>query len=73
MVAVLFSFLLSCWYTKHVDAKKKLFIWDGCSQIVWGKMDNYAVGKEKRKQLLLILCQHESDRLDVWAQPISSK
>ncbi|CAN6927714.1 unnamed protein product [Brassica oleracea] len=41
--------------------------------IVWGKMDNYAVGKEKRKQLLLILCQHESDRLDVWAQPISSK
>ncbi|WZY96960.1 hypothetical protein YC2023_069289 [Brassica napus] len=41
--------------------------------IVWGKMDNYAVGKEKRKQLLLILCQHESDRLDVWAQPICSK
>ncbi|KAG2304894.1 hypothetical protein Bca52824_033545 [Brassica carinata] len=40
---------------------------------VWGKMDNYAVGKEKRKQLLLILCQHESDRLGVWAQPISSK
>ncbi|KAG7573163.1 Armadillo-type fold [Arabidopsis suecica] len=40
---------------------------------VWGKMDSYAVGKEKRKQLLLILCQHESDRLDVWAQPISSK
>lgn len=50
-----------------------MFIWDGCLQIVWGKMDNYAVGKEKRKQLLLILCQHESDRLDVWAQPISSK
>ncbi|KAJ0242191.1 Phosphatidylinositol 3-/4-kinase [Hirschfeldia incana] len=40
---------------------------------VWGKMDNYTVGKEKRKQLLLILCQHESDRLDVWAHPISSK
>ncbi|CAH8301812.1 unnamed protein product [Eruca vesicaria subsp. sativa] len=40
---------------------------------VWGKMDKYAVGKEKRKQLLLILFQHESDRLDVWAEPISSK
>ncbi|XP_010479560.1 PREDICTED: phosphatidylinositol 4-kinase alpha 1-like [Camelina sativa] len=40
---------------------------------VWGEMDNSAVGKEKRKQLLLILCQHESDRLDVWAQPISPK
>ncbi|KAL0706191.1 hypothetical protein Bca4012_072617 [Brassica carinata] len=40
---------------------------------VWGEMDNYTVGKEKRKQLLLMLCQHEADRLDVWAQPISSK
>ncbi|XP_019091150.1 PREDICTED: phosphatidylinositol 4-kinase alpha 1-like [Camelina sativa] len=40
---------------------------------VWGEMDNSAVGKEKRKQLLLIFCQHESDRLDVWAQPISPK
>ncbi|EOA36778.1 hypothetical protein CARUB_v10008074mg [Capsella rubella] len=40
---------------------------------VWGEMDNYAVGKDKRKQLLLILCQHESDRLDVWANPISPK
>ncbi|ESQ30374.1 hypothetical protein EUTSA_v10012090mg, partial [Eutrema salsugineum] len=40
---------------------------------VWGKVDNYAVGKEKRKQLLLTLCQHESDRLDVWAQPIGPK
>ncbi|KFK22742.1 hypothetical protein AALP_AAs61128U000100 [Arabis alpina] len=36
---------------------------------VWGEMDNYALGKEKRKQLLLILCQHETDRLYVWAQP----
>ncbi|CAD5315026.1 unnamed protein product [Arabidopsis thaliana] len=40
---------------------------------VWGEMDNYTLGKEKRKQLLLMLCQHEADRLDVWAQPISSK
>ncbi|XP_056844326.1 phosphatidylinositol 4-kinase alpha 1-like isoform X2 [Raphanus sativus] len=40
---------------------------------VLGKMDNYAVGKEKRKQLLLVLCQRESDRLDAWAQPISLK
>ncbi|KAL0661051.1 hypothetical protein Bca4012_097888 [Brassica carinata] len=40
---------------------------------VWGEMDNYTMGKEKRKQLLLMLCQHEADRLDVWAQPISSK
>lgn len=55
-----------------------MFIWDGCLQIdqhhpVLGKMDNYAVGKEKRKQLLLVLCQRESDRLDAWAQPISLK
>ncbi|KAK3023015.1 hypothetical protein RJ639_045009, partial [Escallonia herrerae] len=40
---------------------------------VWGHMENYAVGREKRKQLLLMLCQHEADRLDVWAQPIGSK
>ncbi|CAA7048445.1 unnamed protein product [Microthlaspi erraticum] len=40
---------------------------------VWGNMENYGAGMEKRKQLLLILCQHESDRLDVWAQPISPK
>lgn len=36
---------------------------------VWGQMESYAVGREKRKQLLLMLCQHEADRLDVWAQP----
>uniref|UniRef100_A0A5B7AN74 1-phosphatidylinositol 4-kinase n=1 Tax=Davidia involucrata TaxID=16924 RepID=A0A5B7AN74_DAVIN len=40
---------------------------------VWGQMENYAVGKEKRKQLLLMLCQHETDRLEVWAQPVNSK
>lgn len=40
---------------------------------VWGMMENYTVGREKRKQLLLMLCQHEADRLDVWAQPIGSK
>ncbi|KAL3515190.1 hypothetical protein ACH5RR_022092 [Cinchona calisaya] len=40
---------------------------------VWGQMDNYAVGREKRKQLLLMLCHHEADRLEVWAQPVGSK
>lgn len=40
---------------------------------VWGQMDSYSVGKEKRKQLLLMLCQYEADRLEVWAQPINSK
>ncbi|XP_077217572.1 phosphatidylinositol 3- and 4-kinase family protein [Tasmannia lanceolata] len=40
---------------------------------VWGRMENYAAGREKRKQLLLMLCQHEADRLDVWAQPANSK
>ncbi|XP_057550570.1 phosphatidylinositol 4-kinase alpha 1 [Amaranthus tricolor] len=40
---------------------------------VWGSMENYAVGREKRKNLLLMLCQHEADRLDVWAQPTNSK
>ncbi|WOK93151.1 phosphatidylinositol 4-kinase alpha 1 [Canna indica] len=43
------------------------------SHPVWGRMDNYAIGREKRKQLLLMLCQHEADRLDVWAQPINTK
>ncbi|XVF44922.1 hypothetical protein PTKIN_Ptkin02bG0162000 [Pterospermum kingtungense] len=40
---------------------------------VWGRMENYAAGREKRKQLLLMLCQHEADRLEVWAQPISKE
>ncbi|KAK4424153.1 Phosphatidylinositol 4-kinase alpha 1 [Sesamum alatum] len=40
---------------------------------VWGQVDNYATGQEKRKQLLLTLCQHEADRLEVWAQPVGSK
>ncbi|KAL4194748.1 hypothetical protein AMTRI_Chr05g70010 [Amborella trichopoda] len=40
------------------------------SHPIWGRMDNYVVGKEKRKQLLLMLCQHEADRLDVWANPL---
>nr|XP_043623129.1 phosphatidylinositol 4-kinase alpha 1-like [Erigeron canadensis] len=40
---------------------------------VWGPMENYAAGRDKRKQLLLMLCQHEADRLEVWAQPVNSK
>ncbi|XP_042984610.1 phosphatidylinositol 4-kinase alpha 1 isoform X1 [Carya illinoinensis] len=40
---------------------------------VWGQMENYTVGREKRKQLLLMLCQHEADRLEIWAQPLNSK
>ncbi|KAL0412503.1 UNVERIFIED_CONTAM: Phosphatidylinositol 4-kinase alpha 1 [Sesamum radiatum] len=40
---------------------------------VWGQVDNYATGQEKRRQLLLMLCQHEADRLEVWAQPVGSK
>lgn len=40
---------------------------------VWGHMENYALGREKRKQLLLMLCQHESDRLEIWAQPYNAK
>ncbi|KAJ3672896.1 hypothetical protein LUZ60_006270 [Juncus effusus] len=40
---------------------------------VWGLMDNYALGREKRKQLLIMLCQHEADRLEVWAQPLNTK
>ncbi|PIM99436.1 Phosphatidylinositol 4-kinase [Handroanthus impetiginosus] len=40
---------------------------------VWGQMENYVVGREKRRQLLMMLCQHEADRLEVWAQPIGPK
>ncbi|KAK6946221.1 Phosphatidylinositol 3-/4-kinase, catalytic domain, partial [Dillenia turbinata] len=40
---------------------------------VWGHLENYTTGREKRKQLLLMLCQHEADRLEVWAQPTNSK
>lgn len=40
---------------------------------VWGQLDNYAVGREKRRQLLLMLCQQEAERLEVWAQPVGSK
>ncbi|KAK4747747.1 hypothetical protein SAY87_014333 [Trapa incisa] len=40
---------------------------------IWGHMENYPVEREKRKQLLLMLCQHEADRLEVWATPTNSK
>ncbi|XP_043705701.1 phosphatidylinositol 4-kinase alpha 1-like isoform X1 [Telopea speciosissima] len=40
---------------------------------IWGHMENYTVGREKRKELLLMLCQLEADRLEVWAQPLNSK
>ncbi|KAI3946246.1 hypothetical protein MKW92_036691 [Papaver armeniacum] len=40
---------------------------------VWGKMDNYTDGRAKSKQLLLMLCQHEAHRLEVWATPINTK
>ncbi|KAJ7560134.1 hypothetical protein O6H91_04G115500 [Diphasiastrum complanatum] len=37
---------------------------------VWGKIENYSSAREKRRQLLLMLCQHEADRLDTWAYPL---
>lgn len=40
---------------------------------VWGHLDNYAYGRDQRKQLLTMLCQHEADRLEVWAQPLNTK
>ncbi|XP_071729991.1 phosphatidylinositol 4-kinase alpha 1-like isoform X2 [Rutidosis leptorrhynchoides] len=40
---------------------------------VWGSMGHNPISMEKRKQLLLMLCQHEAERLDVWAQPLLSK
>ncbi|CAA6664833.1 unnamed protein product [Spirodela intermedia] len=40
---------------------------------VWGQMDNYIIGRGKRKHLLSMLCQHEADRLEVWARPLNSK
>ncbi|KAL8189102.1 hypothetical protein R6Q57_029363 [Mikania cordata] len=40
---------------------------------VWGPLENYTFDREKRIQLLLMLCQHEADRLDVWAQPVNSR
>lgn len=35
---------------------------------VWGKIDNDS--RANQKQLLCMLCQHESDRLDTWAYPL---
>ncbi|KAF7810902.1 phosphatidylinositol 4-kinase alpha 1 [Senna tora] len=40
---------------------------------VWGQLENYAAAREKRRQLLLMLCQHDADRLEVWAQPTNTK
>lgn len=64
----------------HLDAKGKgnengssLIDANDHHHPVWGPMENYVLGREKRKQLLLMLCQHEADRLEVWAQPINSK
>ncbi|KAL0386974.1 UNVERIFIED_CONTAM: Phosphatidylinositol 4-kinase alpha 1 [Sesamum radiatum] len=54
-------------YRNNLDALR------GSISPVWGQVDNYATGQEKRRQLLLMLCQHEADRLEVWAQPVGSK
>lgn len=35
---------------------------------VWGKVDSDS--RERHKQLLSMLCQHEADRLDTWAYPL---
>ncbi|VFQ72155.1 unnamed protein product [Cuscuta campestris] len=40
---------------------------------VWGKIENYATVRDKRKQLLFMLSQHEADRLDVWAHPVAKE
>lgn len=37
---------------------------------VWGSSEMDNAGRERRKQLLLMLCQHEADRLDTWAFPL---
>ncbi|KAH7425180.1 hypothetical protein KP509_11G043500 [Ceratopteris richardii] len=47
---------------------------NNCSQMdvahpVWGRGDYLSAG-EKRKQLLLMLCHHEVDRLYTWANPL---
>lgn len=47
--------------------------WSDADHPIWGHLENYAAGREKRKQILLMLCQHEADRLEVWAQPTNSK
>lgn len=36
---------------------------------VWGRGDNHSIGRNERKQLLSMLCQHEAERLDTWAYP----
>ncbi|PKA52366.1 Phosphatidylinositol 4-kinase alpha [Apostasia shenzhenica] len=53
--------------------ENELYNLTGLNHPVWGQMDNYASGREKRKQLLTMLCQHEADRLEVWAQPLNTK
>ncbi|KAK1314225.1 Phosphatidylinositol 4-kinase alpha [Acorus calamus] len=57
---------------KPVDESSFSNVLDQCHP-VWGPMDNYSLGREKRKQLLLMLCQHEADRLEVWAQLLITK
>lgn len=36
---------------------------------VWGKENSDFAARERRK-LLLVLCQHEADRLETWAYPL---
>ncbi|KAF5787480.1 putative 1-phosphatidylinositol 4-kinase [Helianthus annuus] len=67
------QFLLNQQYDTRIgEHGNSLIDMDHCHP-VWGLMENYAIDREKRKQLLLMLCQHEADRLEVWAQPVSSK
>ena len=75
-----FCIWIVCIFCSHMNLMSRLcwlflklvkHLQNGQYHPVWGQMDNYAVGREKRKQLLLMLCQHEADRLEVWAQPLS--
>ncbi|GJY00046.1 hypothetical protein Tco_0357064 [Tanacetum coccineum] len=45
---------------------------NGSSLVDMGPIKSYAVGRDKRKQLLLMSCQHAADRLEVWAQPVNT-
>lgn len=70
----LYVWYCSLGFTRSSNCLKEVseYLQNSCHP-VWGPMENYTVGREKRRQLLLMLCQHEADRLEVWAQPVNTK
>nr|GEZ15925.1 phosphatidylinositol 4-kinase alpha 1 isoform X2 [Tanacetum cinerariifolium] len=64
--------VISSCLLEDIDSVIKIALLDSYHP-VWGSMENNAASREKRKQLLIMLCHHKAERLDFRHNLLASK